>query len=333
MSRFSKERLQNFPVTFFASVMGLSGYSLVLNKLSATFGFSAFVPQLVAFATLTIYLCITYMYLSKLRFHPEAFKKNDLNPHHLGFIATASVGTILVSTAIFPYSEGLARGLWSVGALVHLGLMLRTVSVWINNQEVEVLHTNPSWFIPVVGSFLVPIIGVQIAPVEISWFFFSVGVLFWIVLLAIVFYRIIYHNTLDQNLIPTLFVLMAPPSVGMLAWYNLVGELDALVKVFYFIGLFMLMVALTQIKLYMQLRSFSLSWWTFSFPLAAFILATFTMAKELDSSLLLVVGSGLSVFLNLIVAMLVWKTLESLFRGELVAPVEVPASTVRHQDL
>lgn len=48
----------------------------------------------------------------------------------------------------------------------------------------------PAWFIPVVGNIIVPLAGVRFAPAEVSWFFFSIGLVFWIVLLAIVMYRL-----------------------------------------------------------------------------------------------------------------------------------------------
>jgi tellurite resistance protein len=80
---------------------------------------------------------------------------------------------------------------------------------------------------------------VHLAPVEISWFFFSIGVVFWIVLLAVVMYRLFFHAPLALRLTPTLFILLAPPSVGFVAWSGLVGGLDAFGRVLYYTALFL----------------------------------------------------------------------------------------------
>ncbi|MDZ7809277.1 MAG: hypothetical protein U5L11_02915 [Arhodomonas sp.] len=57
-----------------------------------------------------------------------------------------------------------------------------------------------------------------------SWFFFSVGLLFWIVLtdhrrLP----RMIFHQPLPARLMPTLSILVAPPAAGFLSYLRLTG--------------------------------------------------------------------------------------------------------------
>ena len=49
---------------------------------------------------------------------------------------------------------------------------------------IRLIRTNP-WFIPVVGNIIVPIAGVDDAPAEVSWFFFSFGLIFWIALFTL----------------------------------------------------------------------------------------------------------------------------------------------------
>ncbi|MEM0513912.1 hypothetical protein WCN91_00405 [Pseudoalteromonas sp. YIC-827] len=46
----------------------------------------------------------------------------------------------------------------------------------INHYRLE--HANPSWFIPVVGNIIAPITGAKLGYIEVSWFFFSVGIVF-----------------------------------------------------------------------------------------------------------------------------------------------------------
>ena len=41
-----------------------------------------------------------------------------------------------------------------------------------------------------VGNIIVPIAGVRFAPTDISWFFFCIGLVFWLVPMTIVLYRL-----------------------------------------------------------------------------------------------------------------------------------------------
>ncbi|MDA3843109.1 MAG: hypothetical protein PF588_01910 [Candidatus Kapabacteria bacterium] len=66
-------------------------------------------------------------------------------------------------------------------------------------------HFNAAWFIPAVGNILVPIAGVDHGYTQVSWFFYSIGIILWIVLFTIFWNRIIFHKPLPQKLMPTMF--------------------------------------------------------------------------------------------------------------------------------
>jgi len=298
----------------FAIVMGLTGYSLVIQKLATIVYIPVGTQDFFAYLAFGVYLLISFLYLNKINLHPKDFYKEVSNPNHIGLIAIASVATTLIATTLFRYSESLSLMVWGIGAIVQIALMVRIVTLWISHQNDTRIRTDPSWFIPAVGCLAIPIVGVKLAPPEISWFFFSVGILFWLVMMPIYFYRNIYHHALDEKLTPTLFILMAPPSVGTIAWYSLTGEVDAFARILYSISLFLFLVAVMQYKLYINMKSFHLSWWSFSFPLATSILATFTMAEALDSYFLVVLGSIKTVVLSLVIILLVWKTVQCIVK-------------------
>ncbi|RUM94517.1 MAG: C4-dicarboxylate ABC transporter, partial [Thiothrix sp.] len=303
-------KIRDFPVMLFAIVMGLTGYSLVIQKLATIVYIPMGIQDFFAYLAFGVYLLISFLYLNKINLHPKDFYKEVSNPNHIGFIAITSVATTLIATTLLPYSESLSLMAWGIGAIVQIALMVRIVTLWISYQNDTRIHTDPSWFIPAVGCLAIPIAGVKLAPIEISWFFFSVGILFWLVMLPIYFYRNIYHHAFDERLTPSLFILMAPPSVGTIAWHSLTGEIDAFARILYSISLFLFIVAIMQYKLYLNIKSFHLSSWSFSFPLATSILATFTMAIALDSYFLVILGSIKTAGLSLVIILLIWKTVE-----------------------
>lgn len=52
------------------------------------------------------------------------------------------------------------------------------ISSWMHHTHFTIERMTPAWFIPIVGSLIVPIAGVPHGFVEISWFFFGVKLIF-----------------------------------------------------------------------------------------------------------------------------------------------------------
>jgi tellurite resistance protein len=149
----------------------------------------------------------------------------------------------------------------------------------MHHDTFKITHVNPSWFIPAVGNILIPLAGVVHGPKDLSWFFFSVGLFFWMVLLVIVFYRIIFHEPLAERLLPTLFILIAPPAIGFISSFKLSGCINEFGKELYFFSLFMAILLFSQFRIFKKAK-FYLSSWAYAFPLAAISNASFVMYRE-----------------------------------------------------
>ncbi|MEW5770163.1 MAG: hypothetical protein AB1831_07325 [Pseudomonadota bacterium] len=170
-----------------------------------------------------------------------------------------------------------------------------------------------------VGNILVPIAGVSHAPAEVSWFFFSIGVLFWPVLLSIIFYRVIFHGSLPERLMPTLFILIAPPAVGFIAYVKLTGGLDMLALVLYYAALFFTLLLFAQLAWFARLK-FYLSWWAYSFPLAAVTVATFVMYEATGKLLFARLASVLLGVATVVIGGLFLRTALAVSRREICLP-------------
>lgn len=199
---------------------------------------------------------------------------------------------------------------------MHLVFTLYVLATWIHHTHFEINHMNPAWFIPIVGNILVPIAGVQHGFTELSWFFFSIGLVFWLVLLAIIFNRMFFHNPLPGKLLPTLFILIAPPAVGFLSWMQLTGELDAFGRILYYSALFLTLMLFTQAPRFLKLP-FALSWWAYSFPMAAITIATLGMYQLLGSPFFKWLGAALLVVLVVLIIGLLARTAVAISRREI----------------
>ncbi|HKJ77207.1 MAG TPA: SLAC1 anion channel family protein [Gammaproteobacteria bacterium] len=314
-------RLQNFPISWFATVMGLSGLTIAWEKAEAVFSLPVTVSPALAGLTATVFLAVALLYAAKTFRHPEAVTGELRHPVKLSFFPTISISLILLAICTYHLAPAWSLALWAGGTALHLVFTLFVMAVWLNHEHFEIHHMNPAWFIPVVGNILVPIAGTAHGYAEISWFFFSVGLVFWLVLLTIVFYRMIFHQPLPAKLTPTLFILIAPPAVGFLSYFRLTGEIDAFARILYYSGLFLTLMLTTQIGRFARIRFF-LSWWAYSFPLAAITVATLVMGQALGGLAFQVLGVVLLTVLSLVLAMLVVRTALSVGRREICVEEE-----------
>lgn len=312
----SQARLSHFPVSFFSVILGMTGFTIAWAKAESLFAELPLVSGVLLPFAIILFVMISLLYLSKMAWHWESVAKELDHPVKLNFFPTFSISLILLSIALLHDSPLPSRYLLIAGAAIQFAFTLYVISVWINHTKFEIVHINPAWFIPVVGNILVPIAGVEHFSPEISWFYFSIGVLFWLVLLTIIFYRAIFHHPLPEKLVPTFFILIAPPAVGFLSYVKLTGSIDSFARVLYYSALFLLMLLLFQYRLFTRLRFF-LSWWACSFPLAAMTIATLHMYERTGYMFFQYLSGALLTLLTGIILALTWNTLAAVARREI----------------
>jgi tellurite resistance protein len=238
------------------------------------------------------------------------------HPIRINFLPAISINLILLGILSRPWLEPVSNLLWMIGAGLQLVLTLVIVTVWLNSERPP-NSLNPAWFIPAVGNVLVPVASVPAGFVLTGWFFFSIGLFYWTILGTLVFYRLVIGDALEAPMRPTLAILMAPPAVAFLAWLQLGDGLAGVGLVLYFIAVLNFLLLIPQVPGFLKLPFFP-SWWAYTFPLAAFTVATFRFA-ELSGALAdgaLMALAGLATGVILVVA---GRTLLAVKRGELSA--------------
>jgi len=307
-------RLQNFPVTLFAVVMGLTGLAITYQKAHEILGITSLPGQALTLLASGVFALLVGIYgLKFLAFRAEVMHEFQ-HPIRVNFFAAGSISLLLLAVAWQPLYSEAARILWYGGAALHLYFTLYTVSFWINHN-LEIHHSNPAWFIPIVGNVIVPVAGVDFAPVQISIFFFSVGLFFWIVLFTLVLNRIIFHHQLPGKFIPTLFIFIAPPAVAFIAYYKLSGDYDLFAQMLYSLALFFTLLIGFMYRNFLGLQFF-ISWWAFTFPLAAMSIATLLSYKLTHFAGFLYLAYAMLTITTLVIALVAWRTVEHIIKGE-----------------
>ena len=295
--------------------LGLSGFTIAIQRAEQFLGLSVKVSTAVLYFAIALFLILAIVYIMKIVKFPEEVKKEFYHPVKVSFFPTISISLMLFSAVFISENISISKYLWIAGTAIHFAFTLNIISMWMTHKKFEINHMNPAWFIPAVGNIIVPIAGVTHYAPELSWFFFSVGLFFWIALFVIFFNRIIFHNPLPDKMLPTLAILIAPPAVGFVALIRLTGEVGQFPMILYFTALFMLILLLVQFNLFRKIQ-FYLSWWAYSFPLAAITIATVGMYKEKDIVFFKYLSWVLLIGLSAIILLLLIRTAVSIGQKE-----------------
>ena len=312
-------RLAHLPVSFFSTVMGMTGLAIAWQKAHLALGTSPLVWQSLAALSSALFVGLLIVYGVKLVRHPNEVMAEWKHPVRVNFFPTISISLLLLGIVWLETAPSAALLLWAAGTVIHLLFTFAILSSWMYHTHYDIKHANPGWFIPVVGNLFVPICGVHFVSPEVGWFFFSIGMIFWIVLMTIIFYRVIFHDPIPPRLLATLFILIAPPSVGFVAYANLVPDLDGLARILYYSAVFLTLLLGGNVMRFIR-GGFFISSWAYSFPLAAMTIATFVMAKRSGLEFFVWLGGLLLAIVSLVVIVLVRKTLSAVGRKAICVP-------------
>lgn len=320
MNQETHARLAHMPVALFATIMGLAGLSLAWRKSVEVLQTPEIVWQIMMAGTAILFIIIALAFVVRIVRHPQQVLADFQHPIKTSFFPAFSISLMLLAAG-FPESMHKSASLiWSLGVLIHLMLTLNLMNQWIHHNRWQIQHTTPAWFIPIVGNIVAPIAGVDLGFVEVSWFFFATGALFWIILKVLVFNRIIFHEPIPDKLLPTLFILIAPPAVGFLAYIKLNnGVVDNFAHFLYYCAMFLVLLMIVQIPRFSRLPFF-ISWWAYSFPLAAFTIGTQVMAAHTQTLFFETLSQVMLTLVTLLIAFLVFKTVKGALSGAIFQP-------------
>ena len=257
--------LARLSVAMFGMVMGIGGLANAWSAAAVAFGVPAWIGALLLALATAIFAVLVCVHLAKLLLQPAAVAEEFAHPVRSSFFPAISVAAIVLSVGLRVHAHAVAEGLWWFGAVLHFGLAVTLIRRWVLHAQDEAVLT-PAWFIPVVGNILVPVGGVPLGHVEISWFFFSVGLVFWLAFFTIVLHRVLFVPAMSQRSMPTLFILLAPPSVGLAAYLAFTdGHAGPMADIFYSLALF-IAILLATLWRHVAHGPFFMSWWAMTFP-------------------------------------------------------------------
>lgn len=305
-----QNRIKNFPIMMYAIVMGMSGLTITYQKAHLWLGFSSIIGNILMVLTSLIFIVVSIVYIIKYIKYKTSVKKEFSHPIRLNFFAAASISMLMLSIIFKEVNPTISSYLWYPGTVLHFYLTMHTISFWINhNQEID--HSNPAWFIPIVGNLLVPVGGIGFVSNGVLMYFFSVGLFFWFVLFSIIFNRIIFHHQLAVKFVPTLFIFIAPPAVAFIAYFKMFGVIDTFAIILFNIAIFFTLLITFMYKSFLKIKFF-ISWWAFVFPIAAMAISTMLMYHKTDDFILLMLSYFMVAVTSLIIIIVMYQTIKNI---------------------
>lgn len=311
---------------WYAIVMGLAGLALAWHRATPLMGEMASGVALVVGALAgLVFVALAVATLWRWRAHPAAWAEDRRHPVRHTFVATLPIAIIVLATAavaLFGPTRP-AEALWWCGVLSQLAVTWWVLSRWWRpgTGGLAWASVTPALLIPVVGNVLAPLAGVPLGHTDWAAAQFGIGLMFWPVVVVLLAVRIATQGMLAERLLPTLFILIAPPAVVGLAALQFgapagIGWACWGIAAFSFAWVASVASRLRQLP-------FALPHWGMSFPLAAF--AALTLRLATPGSVLAVIGPALLALASLVILGLLAGTVRGLRDGTLLAPEPVAA--------
>lgn len=308
-------RLKNFPIMMFAIVMGFSGFTIMFQKAHEVFALPSAIGLILAYIDMGIFICISLVYIIKMVRYFDSVRQEFTHPVRINFFAASSISLLLLSIIFHAISQPFSQVLWYVGTIMQTFFTFYTMSFWIN-KNLELNHSSPAWFIPVVGNIIVPVAGSSFADTNILMYYFAVGIFFWVILSSILVNRIIFHHQMAGKFIPTMFIFIAPPAIGLLAYVKMYGSFDIFASFLYNLALFFTFLLFFMFKNFTKLQFF-ISWWAFTFPLAAISLASMLAYSKTDIAIYAYFSYFFIFVTTVVISIVTFRTVEHMLKKEI----------------
>ena len=120
----TQNRIEHFPVSFFAMIMGMSGLTIAWQKAAHLLDASSSIAGPLVLITCLLFMGLAVMYSLKLIAYRHAVAEELQHPVKLNFFPAISISLILLSVIFLPIQQQLAQisvaGRYRITPCVHL---------------------------------------------------------------------------------------------------------------------------------------------------------------------------------------------------------------------
>ena len=315
-----------------AALMGTGAFALATLRFSSDIPALAWMAGALHYFNLALFVLIAPLWIARWFIAREAALATLKHPVAASFYPTFAVALLVLAGQLraFGGHEELALLVWWAGTVLTYLFAYAVLFAIFQGEQMTLDHVTPGIFIPPVALVVIPVAGAPLVAAQpevlrelalvLNGIGLGAGALMYFALLALAFHRFYLHRPLPAMMAPTVWINLAPLGVMVVSVLNLVavmpfaGDKSPYVMAVFMLwgfGAFWLVIAL--MLTWAARRSaplpFSLTWWAFTFPLAAFTLGSQRLADV----------TGMSIPLGF--AWLAWALLAFLWTATLIKTV------------
>jgi C4-dicarboxylate transporter/malic acid transport protein len=339
---------RHFAPGWFAAVMGSGVLSLTTLTLSARWPFLAALAWSVHYFNLLLFGVLTVPWLTRWVVHREQALATLQHPVQASFYPTFSIAMLVIAAQFVAFGGHVELALlfWWPGMLLTFVFSFAVLYAMFSGEHVGLEHVTPANFIPAVGLVVIPIAGgpllaqLQGSARDLALLANIVGLgagsLMYLGLLALTLQRKYLAKPAFGVLAPTVWTHLGPLGAIPVSLLNLgqalpfavpTGTLLLAGLVLWSFGLWwVVMATLLSVAAWRRgMLPFALSWWGFTFPLGAFVAASFRLAQVSGLPGVDFVGIACWGLLLAIWLLTLWRTLQAVGSGQIfLAPHPPP---------
>lgn len=208
---------------------------------------------------------ILVLVLIKIIKYPNSISESLENPVVASVLPTLSMGIILLSTYIKPFTSSLAFGMWILGLALHVIFMIIFTIKYLFNLNIK--QVFPSWFIPYVGIAIGAITAPAFEQIAIGKGLFWFGIITYFLLLPIILKRVFKVKGIPEPAQPTFAILTAPVALCLAGYMNSFQDKNMfIVWLLVILSQISYLVVLLEMPKLLKLRFYP-SYSAFTFPL------------------------------------------------------------------
>ena len=205
------QKVQNMPVAILPTMVG----ALTLGNVYSGMGYT-WVRHITTWAAIIILL----VYLTKIIFHFDTFKKEYSNTVPASLYAGATMITMIVGSYFYNASAVFGKTLWFTGLILHaihiLIFTYRNVIKGVNMQTFV-----PSWFVTYNGIMVSTVVGGVMNEPLIGKIVVYYGIAVFTLIIPFMIYRLAKHELKDP-MFHTQAIVLAPSSLCLVSYFNFI---------------------------------------------------------------------------------------------------------------
>ncbi len=344
--------VRHFTPNWFAMTMGTGVMALVLAALPWDFPARLLLAEAVWGLALLLFALFTLLFTARLLLFRDTVRLMLEHPVQSMFLGAIPMGLVPIINGL-PLFLGeaavpLAHALWWLDVALALGAAFGVPYLMFTRQQHALERLTGVWLLPIVAPGVAAGAAGLLAPhlpAAAAQLVVIVGYVLWglslslaVGLITLVLLRLALHKLPDTDFAATSWLPLGPLATGCLglltlgqaaplAWQGtpLAGMAELAQQLglvgglaLWGAGLWWLVAASLFTHHYIRRElPFNLGWWGFTFPLGVFTLATLALYRQFEVELFGLFGVVLAVKLALIWQLVLRRTLQGLWHGEL----------------